>query len=76
MSQLRAAMIAGREAFLRELTKPGSLVIALAIGGTLAIVNLIEAYKERSVSHAITAVVIWLVFVPLLARWMYSKRRR
>jgi hypothetical protein len=76
MSQLRSAMIAGREAFLRELTKPGSLVIALVIGGTLAIVNLTEAYKERSVSRAISAVLIWLVFVPLLARWMYSKRRR
>jgi hypothetical protein len=48
MSQLREAVIKGRDAFLRELTKPGSLVLYLFIGGTVALVNLIKAYKARS----------------------------
>ena len=75
MSQLREAVAKGREAFLRELTKPGSVVFYLIIGVVVSLVNVIEAYKAHRPSDAIVAVVIWLVLVPLFARWMYSKRK-
>ena len=76
MSQLRETVIKGRDAFLRELTKPGSVAFYLIIGAVVSLVNLIEAYKAHRPSDAIVAVVIWLVLLPLFARWMYSKRSR
>jgi hypothetical protein len=76
MSQLREAVIKGRDAFLRELTKQGSLVFYLSIGSVVALVNLIEAYRARSVFSAIKTVGIWLILAPLLAHWMRSKRSR
>jgi hypothetical protein len=76
MSQLREAVAKSREAFLRELTKPGSVVIYLIIGAVVSLVNVIEAYKAHRPSDAVVAVVIWLVFLPLIARWTNSKWRR
>ena len=75
MNQLREAVAKGGEAFLRELMKPGSAALYLIIGVVVSLVNVIEAYKAHRPSDAIVAVVIWLVLVPLLARWMYSKRK-
>jgi hypothetical protein len=76
MSHLRESITAGREAFLRQLTKPGSYVLYLIVGGFVALVNVIKAYKARSLSDGIAAVVIWLVLVPVLGHWMFSKRSR
>ena len=76
MSQLRETVAKGREAFLHELTKPGSVVFYLIIGAVVSLANVAEAYKAHRPSDAVVAVVIWLVLLPLFARWMYSKRSR
>ena len=74
MSQLREAVAQGREAFHRELTKRGTLVFFLQVGGVVAAVNLVKAYEAHSISDAVKAVVLWLVLFPLLGRWMYPRK--
>jgi len=79
MNQFREAIARGREAFLRESSKAGSLVAFFFIGAVVAIVNLFVAYKAHSIFKAIAAVVLWMIifplFAPLLGRWTSSAKK-
>jgi hypothetical protein len=75
MSQPQEALTQCREAFRRELAKRGSTASFLIIGAVVSVVNLVIAYHRKSISDAIIVVVLWMIFFPLLGRWMYWKKQ-
>jgi hypothetical protein len=76
MSQLREAVIKGREAFHREWSRGRPVGSFLLLGAAVVIGNLLFVYERHSLRDVIIVVVVLMVLYPLIGYWRYSKNPR
>jgi len=66
MSDIKSAYRAGRDA-VSGASRRKQLVLLLLPGVGVAVVNLVLAYRARSISKALIAGILWLVIYPIVA---------
>jgi hypothetical protein len=64
MSDFKTAYQAGRDA-VSGASRRKQLALLLLPGVSVAVVNLVLAYRARSISSALIAVILWLVLYPI-----------
>ncbi len=66
MTDIKSAYRAGSDA-VSGASRRKQLMLLLLPGVGVAVVNLVLAYRARSISDAIIAGIVWLVIYPILA---------
>ena len=78
MSRLREAVKQGQDRFSTIVhgDRRNRLLLLLLVTGIVGVVNLIGAYRSRSVVSAVGAATIWFIIVPAVAFWWARRASR